>query len=129
MSRRDLSSIAYGAKLNYDTPPHARAQLANLRDLAMTEEELDRVAELADKFDAEDLAWIEAGKAVRRAQGQPGALDRYTAFNFANLVGYVCMHAFEADRKKGIIPPPDWVIDGYPYWCRETIERFKGGVR
>ncbi len=129
MSRRDLSLIAHGTKLNYDTPPHARAQLANLRDLALTEEELDRVAELADRFDAEDQAWIEAGMAVRRAQGQQQALDRYSAFNFANLVGYVSMHAFEADRRKGIIPPPDGVIDGQPYWRRESIERFKGGVQ
>lgn len=69
MSRRDLSNIGVGNKQKYDTPPHARAQLANLRDLAMTEEQLNEVARIADQFDAEDQAWIEAGMAVRRAQG------------------------------------------------------------
>lgn len=68
MSRRDLSLIGLGNKQKYDTPPYTRAQLANLRDLAVTEEELDNVARIADQFDAEDQAWVEAGFALRRAQ-------------------------------------------------------------
>jgi len=130
MSRRDLSYIGHGNKQKYDTPPHTRAQLVNLRDLAVTEEELDRVAALADQFDAEDEALVQAGMAVRRAKGDFIALDRYSAFNFANLVGYTSMAAFEADRAKGIIPLPDGIdASGFPYWRRATIEKFKGDGR
>lgn len=126
MTRRDLSLIAHGVKQNYDTPPHTRAQLANLRDLAVTEEELDNVARLADQFDAEDEAWNAAAKVVRRAQGiEP--LNQYSVFNFANLMGYASIAAFEADRRKGVIPAPDGIDgNGFPYWRRETIERTKG---
>lgn len=69
MSRRDLSMIGMGNKTEYDTYPYRRAQLANLRDLSVTEEELDRVARIADQFDAEDQAWVEAGMALRRSMG------------------------------------------------------------
>lgn len=72
MTRRDLSFIAHGVKQNYDTPPYTRAQLANLRDLALNDQELDRVAEIAEQFDAEDEAWNAAAKVVRRAQGIEG---------------------------------------------------------
>lgn len=129
MSRRDLSLIGMGAKARYDAWPHTRVELLNLRDFAQTEEQLDEVARIADKFDAEDAAWNEASKAVQRAQGHQDALDRYSAFNFANLVGYASMVTFEADRRAGIIPPPDGVLDGFPYWRRATIEKFKGGER
>lgn len=128
MSRRGLSNIGLGNKQKYYTPPHTRAQLVNLRDLAQTEEQLDEVARIADRFDAEDEAWVQAGMAVRRAQGHQAALDRYSAFNFANLVGYVSMDAFEADRKAGIIPLHDGIdANGFPYWRRAAIEKFKGG--
>lgn len=65
MSRRDLSNIGWGNKSRYDSYPYTRAQLANLRDLSATDEELDRLAQIADQFDAEDQAWIEAGMALR----------------------------------------------------------------
>lgn len=68
MSRRDLSLIGMGNKAEYDTFPHTRAALANMRDLALNDQELDEVARIADKFDAEDQAWVEAGFALRRAQ-------------------------------------------------------------
>lgn len=126
MTRRDLSLIAHGVKLNYDTWPHTRALLANLRDLAVTEEELDNVARIADQFDTEDEAWNAAAKVVRRAQGLE-TLDQYSAFNFANLVGYTSIAAFEADRRNGVIPVQDGIdANGFPYWRRETIEKFKG---
>jgi len=128
MSRRDLSNIGMGNKAEYDTWPHTRAQLVNLRDLAMTEEQLDEVAKIADQFDAEDQAWVEAGMTVRRARGDD-ITDRYSAFNFANLLGYVSMAAFEADRASGIIPAPDGVFNGFPYWRRATIEKTKGAAR
>lgn len=129
MSRRDLSLIGMGAKARYDTWPHTRVELLNLRDFAQTEEQLDNVARIADQFDAEDAAWNDASKAVRRAQGHQDAIDRYSAFNFANLAGYASMAAFETDRKNGIIPPPDGVFNSFPYWRRATIEKFKGGAR
>jgi hypothetical protein len=75
---------------------------------------------------AEDQTRIEAGK-VSGAGAE--TLDRYSAVNFANIVGYASMHTFDADRKKGILPPPDGVFNGSPYWHRETIERFRGGAR
>jgi hypothetical protein len=129
MSRRDLSLIGMGTKARYDAWPHTRAELLNLRDLAQTEKQLDDVARIADQFDAEDEAWNAAAKVVRRAQGTE-PLDQYSAFNFANLVGYVSLAAFEADRKKGIIPPHDGIDgNGFPYWRRATIEKFKGGER
>ena len=68
MNRRDLSLIGMGNKAEYDTFPHTRAALVNMRDLALNDQELDEVAQIADKFDAEDQAWIEAGFAMRRAQ-------------------------------------------------------------
>lgn len=68
MNRRDLSLIGMGNKAEYDTFPHTRAALVNMRDLALNDQELDAVAAIADKFDAEDQAWIEAGFAMRRAQ-------------------------------------------------------------
>lgn len=64
---------------------------------------------------------IEAGMASRR-----DISDRYFNTNFAILAGYSSLAAFEADRKKGVIPPPDGVFDGFPYWRRATIEKFKG---
>lgn len=68
MNRRDLSNIGMGNKAEYDTFPHTRAALVNMRDLALNDQELDEVARIADKFDAEDQAWVEAGFALRRAQ-------------------------------------------------------------
>lgn len=69
MSRRDLSMVHAGPKINYDTWPHTRTALTNLRDLAITEQQLDNVAKIADQFDAEDEAWIAAGLTLRRIQG------------------------------------------------------------
>lgn len=128
MSRRDLSSIGFGNKTEYDTWPHRRAQLVNLRDLAMTEEQLDEVAKIADQFDAEDQAWVEAGMTLRRVRGDD-ITDRYSAFNFANLLGYASMAAFEADRANGLIPVPDGMFNGFPYWRRATIEKAKGAAQ
>ncbi len=68
MNRRNLSNIGMGNKAQYDSFPHTLAALANMRDLAISDQELDAVAAIADKFDAEDQAWIEAGFAMRRAQ-------------------------------------------------------------
>jgi len=68
MSRRDLANIGMGNKAQYDSFPHTRAALVNMRDLAINDQELDAVAVIADKFDAEDQAWIEADFAMRRAQ-------------------------------------------------------------
>lgn len=64
--KRDLSLIGMGSKDGYDAWPHTRAQLANLRDLSLNDEELDRVARIADAFDAEDRAWVDAGRVLRR---------------------------------------------------------------
>lgn len=69
---RDLSNIEIGHKEEYDAWPHARAQLANLRDMAMTDEELEIVAKLADEFDVEDRAWVEAGRVVRGVMNKGG---------------------------------------------------------
>lgn len=68
---------------------------------------------------------IEAGMAMRRAQGED-ITDRYSAVNFAIVLGYKSVAAFEADRAKGIIPAPDGVFNGFPYWRRATIEKTKG---
>lgn len=74
---RDLSFIGMGSKASYDAWPHTRAQLANLRDMALNDEELDRVARIADAFDAEDRAWMEAGRVLRRIRdgGNRGGLS------------------------------------------------------
>ena len=68
MTRRDLQFINVGLKTRYDTPPHDRAVLANLRDLALNDKELDFVAALADKFDAEDRAVVEKRKREMQAE-------------------------------------------------------------
>lgn len=76
MNKRDLSLIGFGNKSQYDTFPHTRKALAALRDLALNEQELARVAAMADKFDAEDSAWLEAGMAIRRAMGDKVTLRK-----------------------------------------------------
>lgn len=68
MRQRDLSRIHFGSLRTYDTWPHTRTWLAWMRDSAITQAELDRVAEIADKFDAEDDAEIEAAEIVRHVQ-------------------------------------------------------------
>lgn len=70
MNRRDLSTIGLGNKDSYDAWPHTRAELANLRDLAMTEEQLDQVAQAADAFDAEDQAWVDAGNVLQQVRDE-----------------------------------------------------------
>lgn len=72
MSRRNLSYIQHGWLDTYDTFPHNRAWLAWMRDSALNDTELDRVADIADKFDAEDQAWLDAGRIVQSAQGLGG---------------------------------------------------------
>lgn len=131
MSRRDLSLIGMGNKQKYDAWPHTRAELLNLRDLAMTEAQLDNVARIADVFDAEDQAWVDAQKVVRRAQSpNPEALDRFYVFNVMNILGYTSVAAFEADRKRGVIPCADGRDEhGYEYWRGATVEKAKGGAR
>ena len=52
--------VAAGAKLEYLAFPHTRKQLENLRVLAVTQGEHERVAAIALEFDAEDQAALTA---------------------------------------------------------------------
>lgn len=70
--KRDLSNVGIGHKDEYDAWPWTRAQLANLRDMALNNEELERVAKIADEFDAEDRAWVEARRVVRGMMSKGG---------------------------------------------------------
>lgn len=131
MTRRDLSLIHGGSKARYDEWPHTRAQLVNLRDLAVTDAQLDNVARIADIFDAEDDAACRAHEVLKRARlAEPDVLDRFYAFNVLNILGYVSWASFERDRERGIVPPPDGTDEkGREYWRGATITRAKGGRR
>lgn len=67
---------------------------------------------------------IEAGMAARRERGD--LIDKYSGVNVAVALNYPSMRAFEADRLKGVIPTPDGVSNGFPYWRWATIEKFRG---
>lgn len=66
MSRRDLTWVHAGPKPRYQAYPHTRPALVNMRDLAITDGELDIVARIADEFDFEDRIYIKASRALRR---------------------------------------------------------------
>jgi len=139
MSRRDLSLIGMGNKAEYDTFPHTRAALANMRDLALNDQELDAVARIADKFDAEDQAWIEAGFALRRAQSNvvphPAKLQGHKRecghLPIPRSVGIRGMCAalnmtegeFYQARRSGEIPQPDEVGTREARWTVMALDQ------
>lgn len=61
-----IGSVCFGLKLTYEAFPHTRQQLENLRVLAVTQGEHERVAAIALKFDAEDQAASIARNMYRR---------------------------------------------------------------
>ena len=141
MSRRDLSNIGMGNKAEYDTFPHTRAALVNMRDLALNDQELDAVAAIADKFDAEDQAWIEAGFAMRRAQdgrnvlqhpatltGKKGTTAHQPVrrdFGIRGMCAALNMTEgeFYQARQRGEIGLPDVVGSYDPRWSVMALDR------
>lgn len=141
MSRRDLSMIGMGNKAEYEAFPHTRAALVNMRDFALNDQELDAVAAIADKFDAEDQAWVEAGFALRRAQdgrnvmqhpatltGKKGSISHQPVRRDFGIRGMcaalnMTLDEFYQAQRRGEIGLPDVAGSYSPRWSVMALDR------
>lgn len=47
---------------------------------------------------------------------------RYDAKQFAQVLGYPNIEAFNNARAQRLIPIPDGIFDRFPYWREETVK-------